>query len=306
MNLSENEYCSQRYQSNLFKAFFSLLVFVFLFASTPLMAMDKKEVEQKIDEIKSGELENVEKFLLQNQEKLKRDPEYYVILLNYSWKKGQDIEKISISPINSITRKSSSYYPLLDLKSKKPLALMEVETDKSQRDKIFLEGINRTQAALPNFPDRLDIHFGIISMAQRTKNWNLLESQLIEVLKISKQIDNQWKWGFIGYFKGEPKDFMLDNVQSNLNELFSVESPSTDESIIQVSKLLVEMYPESVYGYTNLGVIYSLKAEYDLAQSNLNKAKLIAPNDPVVLNALERLNELKRDASKKILKNRKP
>lgn len=51
----------------------------------------------------------------------------------------------------------------------------------------MIDGIKRTQKALPSFESRLDIHFGIVIVAETIKKWDIVGSQLENMLKISKK-----------------------------------------------------------------------------------------------------------------------
>jgi tetratricopeptide (TPR) repeat protein len=140
----------------------------------------------------------------------------------------------------------------------------------------------------------LDIHFGIVSIAAVIERWDILGNQLADILTVSKSIENQWKWGPIGSMKGEPKTFMLSNVQSRIQQLFRAEDGVADKMLIKVSEAMIQYYPDVIYGYSNLGVIYLATEKYDLAEKYINQALAIDPNDPIVKGNLETLKERKK------------
>jgi hypothetical protein len=156
---------------------------------------------------------------------------------------------------------------------------------------LIVRSIVETKAALKHFNDRLDIHFGIAHIAFENKLWDVLKQQLLEILKVSKSISNKWKWGAINTMQGDPKDFMLGNIQSKINDLFHVDSEETDNVVEAVSDAMIREYPRVIYGYSDLGVLYLAQKKYDLAEKYLNQASAIDPKDEIVKGNLKILRE---------------
>lgn len=80
---------------------------------------------------------------------------------------------------------------------------------------------------------------------------------------------------------------MVENVQSKIRELFRAENETADKMLLKVSKAMIQYYPEVVYGYSNLGVIYLATRNYALAEKYINQALSIDPDDPVVQSNLK-------------------
>jgi len=59
-----------------------------------------------------------------------------------------------------------------------------------------------------------------VHIASLINRWDIVGTQLVEILRVSKAIDNQWKWGTINTMDDDPKKFMLENVQERVNQLF--------------------------------------------------------------------------------------
>jgi tetratricopeptide (TPR) repeat protein len=133
----------------------------------------------------------------------------------------------------------------------------------------------------------LDIHFGIVTVPAAANRWDIVGNQLLDILTVSKSIKHQWKWGPIGSMEGEPRTFMVENVQSKIRELFRAENETADKMLLKVSKAMIQYYPEVVYGYSNLGVIYLATGNYALAEKYINQALSIDPDDPVVQSNLK-------------------
>ena len=161
-------------------------------------------------------------------------------------------------------------------------------------EKFILATISRIKIALKNFSNRLDIRIGLVVAAERINNWKIEGEQLVNILKVSVEIDNKWTWGTISSIEGDPKTFMLDTVQNKLNALFNAEDEKADLSFISTSEALIKYYPKNIYGYSNLGVIYLAKKDYDKAKKYLQKALEIDGKDEVVLGNLKMLENQKK------------
>ena len=84
---------------------------------------------------------------------------------------------------------------------------------------------------------------------------------------------------------------MLENVQSRIQQLFRAEDEVADRMLIKVSEAMIKYYPEVIYGYSNLGVIYLATGKYDLAEKYINQALAINPDDSIVKGNLEILKK---------------
>lgn len=156
-----------------------------------------------------------------------------------------------------------------------------------------MKGISETQNALSFFNNRLDIHLGIVHIASLIKHWDIVSSQLVEILKVSKNINNKWKWGAINSMDGNPKDFMMENVQQRVSQLFHIGNEETDNALKIVAEAMIEEYPNVIYGYSNLGVFYLANKKYDMAEKYLKQAIAIDPNDEIIIGNLRILKEKK-------------
>ena len=260
------------------KAIIALLVFLPAVAS----AMQDQIFQEVMRKVNSGDSAAVEAFLEKNRATYKRDPEYYVILLNYSISKQTENQtligkeepvKIDPSPQNDAT-------------ARKEGSLKERE---ASADTLVARSIRETREALPNFRDRLDIHLGIAHIAFKFRQWQSLGQQLLEIMEVSRTIDNKWRWGLVSSMSGNPREFMLDNVQSKINDLFQLDSEEADRVVEKVSLAMIKYYPSAIYGYSDLGTLYAAQKKYDLAEKYLNQAIALNPKDEIVKHNLELL-----------------
>jgi tetratricopeptide (TPR) repeat protein len=244
--------------------------------------MDVDEYQDIMEKINSNEFAPVKEFLDKNIVKYEQDPEYYVILLNYSF-------AVSNRFVIAQGEPQKGDFTLLDKETGETVGFMGDR--KIESGEIVIKALNDTQEALQFFNDRLDIHFGVIHIAQSFKYWDIVEKQLTEILTLSKSNNNEWLWGSINSMDGDLREFMLENVQSKINGLFYEGNEIADNALESVSKVMIKAYPDVVYGYSNLGVLYLAKNKLDLAEKYLNLALSINPNDEIVNGNIEQLKQ---------------
>jgi tetratricopeptide (TPR) repeat protein len=146
-------------------------------------------------------------------------------------------------------------------------------------DTILEEAINAINRGIQLFPDRLDMRFGKMYVLKETKQWDGFAEELISVLERSKLNSSKWTWTLNDPQEG--KDFMLETVQSYLYQMFNTEE--LHPTIRELSKTILEYYPESVESLSNISVTFLFSEEYDLALEPLLKAESIDAKDHIVL-----------------------
>ncbi len=249
-------------------------------------SMDTTLFNEMMVNLESGKDTIVQNFLDKNHYKFSKDPEFYVIFLNYSFKKGY---KNGIVIAKGKGQKGD--FEIRNKDTGEQVGFIGNRTfDNSE---IILYSISETRKAIKYFNNRLDIHLGIVHIAAKIKKWDILSSQLIDILSVSKAIKNDWVWGSINSMEGNPKQFMIENVQSKLNELFYIGNEEADRALIAVSKKMIEEYPEIIYGYSNLGILYLTNKKYALAEKYLTQAERINPEDKIVKVNIKKLRQLK-------------
>jgi tetratricopeptide (TPR) repeat protein len=268
------------------KLFTFIFVLFFIYTSPQIFGMEIEKFNEMIKNIKENKLDEVEKFIESNKTALTNDPEYNVILINFSLAK-----RITHIQINKETPKENELV-LKDLNTGEIAG--SIGESSEYDEKFILATISRIKIALKNFSNRLDIRIGLVVAAERVNNWKIEGEQLVDILKVSVEIDNKWTWGTISSIEGDPKTFMLDTVQNKLNALFNAEDEKADLSFISTSEALIKYYPKNIYGYSNLGVIYLAKKDYDKAKKYLQKALEIDGKDEVVLGNLKMLENQKK------------
>jgi len=263
-----------------------ILTMLILFPSIAT-AMDVAIFQGMIEKIDKKDFIAVEEFLEKNRTEYLRDPEYYVILLNYSFAKGNKNDLV--------VARGEPQEGDLEIRDKESGEVVGFIGNRlNQNVELIVNSITETQKAQTYFNNRLDIHFGIVHIASQIKRWDIVGSQLVKILKISKVNNNEWKWGSINSMDGEAKKYMLENVQARVSDLFHVGGEDTDSALEAVSKTMTIEYPDVIYGYSNLGVLYLANKKYDLAEKYLNQAIAIDPKDEIVIGNLNILKERKK------------
>ena len=252
-----------------------LFFFLLLVIPGPAFGIDKAEFSSLMDKINSKDFPPVESFLAANKEKLSADPEYYVLLLNYVGNKG-----IRSNLVVAKGEPQKGDFPLSSADTGKVVGFIG---DRPQIDeKLIIDGIKQTQNALKHFQNRLDIHFVIVAVAERIGRWDIVGDQIISMLIISKQNNNAWIWGPVSSMSGDPKEFMIENILPRTASMFEANTDLGYQAFLKVSQQLIDSYPDLIYGYANLGVLYLSKKNYDLAKTYLLKAQKIDPSDKIV------------------------
>lgn len=264
-----------------------LIITIALLIPSLVSAVDSELFDTLMSKISARDYAQVEKFLEANKSSLANDPEYYVVLLNYVISKG---DKTGIVVAKGTPKGND--LALTDQKSGDIVGFLG--TRGRYDEELIVNGITDTQKALEAFNARLDIHFGIVSIAKQIERWDIVGSQLNKILEDSIKIGNQWTWGPINSMEGDPKEFMIQNVVANTSELFKANTKLADEALESVSETMVKLYPKEIYGYANLGTVCLAKKKYDCAEQYYNQALTIDPKDRIVLGNLEKIKELRK------------
>ena len=254
-----------------------------LLCSYTAHSLEDSEFKFLIDNIKQNKFDVVETYLAEERATATTDPDYTVLLLNYSFNKARSTH---FTTGLGVAKKGDFELTSLDGNNTKGFLREVVSFDEIS----ILESLRIAQDNLRFFPNQLDIHFGIVSIAQNIGEHSVMADQLISMLKTSKEIDNKWQWGKVGSMEGDPEEFMIQGLLPRTAMLFRLESEEGDRLLINVSEALIQYYPNKVYGYANLGSLYGATKRYDEARKYYEKALEVDPNDEVVMKNFKRLN----------------
>ena len=264
-----------------------LLIIILLTLMIPLQSFgfSQSDFNAIMTNIQTKEYTQVEKFLKENKTILYENPEYYVILLNYVISKGDKSQLV----IAQGTPTGDD----IAIKNNESDEIGFIGSRGGYDETLIVNGITTTQEALDSFNYRLDIHFGIVSLAEEIKRWDIVETQIIKMLETSKEINNKWTWGSINSMDGDPKEFMIQNILSRTSTLFRTNNTAADSALENISRAMIRYYPEIIYGYANLGSLYMATKKYDKAAEYYKQAIEIDPNDEIILENIKKLEELR-------------
>jgi tetratricopeptide (TPR) repeat protein len=269
------ETCIIRRLQNISRYFMKNIFLLLVLMSPCSYYMEASLFDSLLKKLQSGEVEELGIFLTTNSKKYLDDPEYYVLLLNYSF-----LTSRNTTVVVEQGRGQEGDFALNDINTEQQVGFLG-ERIVYKKD-VLLDGIKRTQLALNTFPNRLDIHFGIIHIAKEAGLWAVVGQQTLSVIALSKENKNSWLWGSVNKLDDDPTEFMIQNVVANCSALFNAETQEADKVLKDISLSLVENYPEHVYGYANLGALYATQKDYKNAKLYLIKALEIAPDDELV------------------------
>ncbi len=228
---------------------------------------------------------------LTNWEKQSPDnPEMYIGFFNYyvfrNKKEGVVLGK---------TPKSNAVFKfnITDPKTGKVVGYMNGTEIYNSED--VQKGITYIEKALSLYPNRLDMHFGKVYILGEIEDYNNFTEQLIKIMDISKINNNKWLWAD-GKELPDAKNFVENNIQAKIRQLFALSSDEGDELLYTLSKKLIEVYPDCIYGYDNTGLYCMLKKDYKGSLSYFKQAEAINSKDGYVLwhmaIAYENINDL--------------
>ena len=261
------------------KAAYLLLVL----SAASVQALEQAQFDELLADLQAGKLESVADFLDKNPKLATTDPDYTVLLLNHGFMANRNSRLIVAQG-----EPEEGDYELASLDDPSVKGFMREQV--TFNNEAIIKVIQVAQKNLKSFPEYLDIHFGIAAIASGIGEWKIATEQLVSMLKHSREIDNQWKWGKVRGIEGDPEEFMIQSVLPYSSELFRLETPETDQFLIQLSEALIQYYPKKVYGYANLGSFYAVTGKKEKAREYYQKALEVDPSDQIVKQNIELLN----------------
>ena len=130
-------------------------------------------------------------------------------------------------------------------------------------------------------------------MCQMIADYDCMGNELVKILDYSAANDNRWKW-----LKEEDRDrlFMLGVVQNYQKILW--EDNKTDV-MRRVAETVLRYYPDHVESLNTMAVSYLSEGDWQNAESYLQTACQLAPEDNVVQANLKRWAEMKEEGKGK-------
>lgn len=193
------------------------------------------------------------------------DPEYYVLAVNYYYMK-------------SISDGDSTGF---------------------NRDTLNL-GISILKQGLNNHPNRLDMYVGIIAIFEAAGMLDEMTQFILTMLDKNNSRIDSWSWYFSKPYEGDSRQFIQNNVQSRMANLLQIGTPHTDSLSATIAQAQINYFPESVYGFANMGTLYMMQKNPDKGLTYFLDALKVSPNDGIVISNIARVFDEKGDKEKEI------
>ena len=152
-------------------------------------------------------------------------------------------------------------------------------------------GVQILREGLALHPDRLDMRFGLVHVAQSAELYEVMADELIEILERRIENGDNWFWSFSAPLVEEAEAFILENIQVRASMLFELNNPTADSLAKLLSEALVQHFPTSPYGHANLGALYAARQKHDRSLAHFMKALELAPTDAIVISNIARIHE---------------
>ena len=152
--------------------------------------------------------------LLQEWEKKNiNDPELYTCYFNfYVQKSMSEVIRLDSDPS---TGKN------LQITDSTNQVVGYIHGETSYNPKYLNLGFEIIDKGIAKFPNRLDMRFGKIHMLGQVNNYDSFTDEIVRSIDYSIKNKNKWQWTLNESVK-EPKDFLLDNIQTYINNLFDL------------------------------------------------------------------------------------
>lgn len=139
-------------------------------------------------------------------------------------------------------------------------------------------------SGLHQFPKRLDMHFGKIHVLGEANDWNNFTKSILSVLTLSEQNNHSWIWtkntplpdhDSIGFFLGAIQDYQL--------MLYNTGNDSLLKYMREIGLETIEIFPNYVESYSNVGVTYMILGDNDIALNYFLKGESLRPKDEIIV-----------------------
>lgn len=152
---------------------------------------------------------------------------------------------------------------------------------------------------IAQFPDRLDMRFGKIYALGMVGDYSMFTTTLVKTIERSVVNNNRWLWTE-NEKREKAREFLLENIQAYLVQLYNTEDDSLLKNMITIGDLTLLHYPKNVEVLSTTATAYLLTKRYDQAIAYLKQAEGLNPHDAIVLNNLARAYSLQGATAKAI------
>lgn len=261
------------------KHLFTLLLLCSL-STTTILAQNYKQEFEKLCE--QGDTLKQKKLLEKWEKGRPNDAELYIAYFNFY---------VSRSKTEIVTKVP---HPDAD---KKPKAKKQAgyTSEIGYRPEPLGRGFKYINAGIAKYPDRLDMRFGKVYMLGETYKYAALTQELVNVLNYSTTIENKWRWTD-NKFLEKPEEFMLSAIQEYVATIYN-SGKSQADNMKEIAETVLKYYPKHVESLSDLGIVYTMKGDLNMALRYFLKATAIEPKDYIVLNNIANIYNKKKDTT---------
>ncbi len=238
-----------------------------------------------LDEIQADEFETAWASIESFNRLYPDTPEYSVLVLNYYFMKAQSSE-VEIMP--GLPAPDEPGVIIKDSLGNEVGYLKErswIDTD------TLKYGIDLFMGGLRQYPDRLDMHMGLVFVAAEAELYGLMTDALLVTMGRTLFNKHTWLWAKSQPLEEEPVGFVLENVQTRISNLFRLETEYADSLLLVLSHKMIQTFPHSAYGYSNIGSYYGVNEMYDSSTVYFEQAYDIDSSDVIVIMNLANMFE---------------
>ncbi|SFW46616.1 TPR repeat-containing protein [Chitinophaga sancti] len=261
------------------KHLFTLLLLCSL-STTTILAQNYKQEFEKLCE--QGDTIKQKKLLEKWEKGRPNDAELYIAYFNFyvSRSKTEIVTKVPHPDADKIpkAKKQAGYTSEIGYRAE-PLG----------------RGFKYINAGIAKYPDRLDMRFGKVYMLGETYKYAALTQELVNVLNYSTTIENKWRWTD-NKFLEKPEEFMLSAIQEYVATIYN-SGKSQADNMKEIAETVLKYYPKHVESLSDLGIVYTMKGDLNMALRYFLKATAIEPKDFIVLNNIANIYNKKKDTT---------
>lgn len=252
------------------------LTFLLLCAATTVMAADRALYDSTITALQQEDYAAARDMITRIHEADSTDPDYFVLSFNYYYMKADRGGVV----IRQSEPTEDSALVLTDTAGT-VVGFMQ-DTSMFNLDTLA-RGTAMIAQGIARYPDRLDMRFGLVHACEQAELYDAMTEALLGILRRRAENNDAWRWIHNQPLPEEPRSFVLENVQSRVRMLWDRNTEATDSLLVTLAKALCEYYPESVYGYSDLGSFYASHQQYEESLSWYQKAAAIDSTDVLIM-----------------------
>jgi len=204
------------------------------------------------------------------------NPEIYISAANYYFRKAHK-ERVQLSTRTP----QKSDFAVRDPKTGEIVGSMgtQTEIDRSTAQ----HSIDILSKATQNFPERMDIWFGLAYINKELDNFESVYAALEAAFNYATSHQTGLKWKSGQPLSKDPEHFIPENAQGYLRHYYNRDTPEDDERFLKLAKLLSAYFPKHPYPINAIAGYYAAKEQWSQALLYLEKAYALDPRDTLIM-----------------------